>query len=293
MKKMLLFGANGQVGHELARRVRADRDVQLVALARGDVDLQNLAAIRDAIRAHTPRFIVNAAAYTAVDKAESEPEVAGAINATAPAVMAEEAKRLGALLVHYSTDYVFDGEKRSPYIEDDPTGPLNVYGRSKLAGDQAIIASGCAHLIFRVGWVYSTHRRNFLLTILRLAREGKPLRIVHDQIGAPTPASWVAEMTVRSLSNHALEGLFHLAPGGETTWHGFAQAICGALGLDCVVTAINTADYPAPARRPGYSVLSAVRFQAAAGTELIHWKDGLDGVASQIKQARLVGRPGE
>lgn len=283
---ILLLGASGQVGSELAAVLAPFGPI--VAPARADLDLADTAAIRAAVRGCRPRLIVNAAADTAVDGAESAWERALAINATAPAVLADEAKRVGAALVHYSTDYVFDGEGGRPYREDDPVRPVNAYGRSKLAGEQAIAASGVRHLIFRTAWVYGRRGRNFLLTIERLAGERDELRIVADQTGAPTPAPLIAAATalVLAATRHgdgwdALAergGLYHLTAAGETTWCGFAEAIVAALpaaadGRRARVVPIATAEYPTPARRPAYSVLANDRLAAAFGLRLPDWRD--------------------
>ncbi|HEX3371497.1 MAG TPA: dTDP-4-dehydrorhamnose reductase, partial [Candidatus Acidoferrales bacterium] len=231
---ILLIGNNGQVGRELNRMLPQLGEVKSVG--REQLDLSNPEEIRSAIRAFRPQLIVNAAAYTAVDKAESEPELARAINAIAPAVMAEEAKTLGALLVHYSTDYVFDGTKTSPYAEDDPANPKNIYGKTKLEGELAIQASGASHLIFRTAWVYGTEGKNFLLTILRLATQREELKIVCDQTGAPTTSAEIARGTTKILSQMFAQGdqvsrvpdgngIFHMTAGGATTWFSFTQAI--------------------------------------------------------------------
>jgi len=270
--RILLTGASGQVGWELARRL--PELGELVATDRASLDLADAAAIRRVLRDVKPGLVINAAAYTAVDRAESEPGLAHAVNATAPAVLAEEAKRLGALLVHYSTDYVFDGEKRSPYTEDDAPHPLNAYGRTKLAGEEAVRASGCRYLLLRASWVYAERGRNFLLAIARKARAGEPLRVVDDQTGVPTSAAFLAETTVRILgrAEHP-EGLYHLAPTGSTTWCGFARAIVERLGVNATVTPIRTADYPTPARRPAYSVLDSSRARAAFGLPAADWRE--------------------
>ncbi|MEW5864655.1 MAG: dTDP-4-dehydrorhamnose reductase [Pseudomonadota bacterium] len=275
--RILLTGAGGQLGRELARRLPALGE--LVATDRAALDLSDPDAIRRTVRAARPQVIVNAAAYTAVDRAEAEPEAAHAVNATAPAVLAEEARRLGALLVHYSTDYVFDGEKRAPYVEDDPPNPLNVYGRTKLAGEQALRASGARHLILRTSWVYAPHGRNFLLAIARRARAGEPLRVVDDQTGVPTSAAFLAEASVRILAAaERAEGLYHLAPAGSTTWCGFARAIVARLGLEVAVTPISTAEYPAAARRPAYSVLDSSRARAAFDLPAMDWREVFERV---------------
>jgi len=271
--KILLTGASGQIGHELQKSLQGFGEI--VAPERTQMNLADMAQVRDVIRSVRPTLIVNPAAYTAVDLAESEPDLAMRINAEAPAVMAEDAARLGAALVHYSSDYVFDGRKTQAYTEEDAPNPLNVYGRNKLAGEDAIRASGAAHLILRTSWVYSLYGRNFLLTVRRLAQEGKVLRIVADQFGAPTWARTVAEATalaIKALQNPAGQcdmdcwrergGLYHLAAQGKTSWYGFARAIVDDSIPDPKpeVLAIPSTDYPTPAQRPAHSVLSSEKF---------------------------------
>ncbi len=262
--KILLTGASGQVGYELERSLQAIGKV--VAVDRARMDLSDLDQVRDVIRRERPQLIVNPAAYTAVDKAESEPALAHRINAEAPAVMAAEARLLGAAMVHYSTDYVFDGSKVGAYTESDPTGPINVYGHSKLAGEQAIIAAGIPHLILRTSWVYGMRGKNFLLTMLRLAAERDALRVVADQHGAPTWSRTIADTTAVLLAQarcgeapwwQANSGIYHLSAEGQTTWHGFTEAIVAQAGIDCRIEAIGSAEYPTPARRPANSVMSS------------------------------------
>lgn len=277
MKRILLTGTNGQVGYELARSLHGLGEV--VALDRGALDLADLAQVRDVIRSVKPDLIVNPAAYTAVDKAESEPELAMRVNGEAPGVMAEEARALGAALIHYSTDYVFDGTKDGAYTEQDAPCPVSVYGRSKLAGEQAIQAAGIRHLILRTSWVYGMRGKNFLLTVLRLAQERDELRIVADQFGAPTWSRTIAEATARTVAGgdlNAESGIYHLTAKGRTSWHGFTEAILAnaQLAKKPVVTPIATADYPLPARRPANSVLSQQRFIDAFG-ELPAWDAAL------------------
>jgi dTDP-4-dehydrorhamnose reductase len=312
--RILLTGKNGQVGSELAQLL--PRLGEVTALGRQDLDLSNIHDIRRAVQHAQPTLIVNAAAYTAVDRAEKEEALAHAINADAPAIIAEEAKKIGAAVVHYSTDYVFDGTKRTPYTEDDPTNPVSAYGRTKLAGEEAIRASGIPHLIFRTAWVYATSGRNFLLTILRLAAEREELRIVSDQFGAPTSSREIAQATTRILTPRIsdvgaglrpaqpqnvdlvalfadVSGAYNMTASGETTWHEFATTIledCSQLPrhLPWFVAAtgnrplivkrvipITTADYPTPARRPAYSVLSNARFVATFGFTLPAWRTQL------------------
>ncbi|HKN61229.1 MAG TPA: dTDP-4-dehydrorhamnose reductase [Candidatus Acidoferrales bacterium] len=312
--RILLTGKNGQVGSELAQLL--PRLGEVTALGRQELDLSNIHDIRQAIQEVRPSLIVNAAAYTAVDRAEKEEALARAINSDAPAVIAEEAKKIGAALVHYSTDYVFDGTKRTPYSEDDPTNPISAYGRTKLAGEEAIRAAGIPHLIFRTAWVYATSGKNFLLTILRLAAEREELRIVSDQFGAPTSSREIAQATTRVFAPRIsdvgaglrparpqnvdpagfladLAGTYNMTASGETTWHEFATTIledCSQLPRDLPwfaaatgnrpliakrVIPITTADYPTPARRPVYSVLSNTRFAATFGFTLLAWRTQL------------------
>ncbi len=261
--KILLTGSTGQVGYELARSLQGLGEV--VAVDRDRMDLANLDQVRDVIQAVRPALIVNPAAYTAVDKAETDSALAHRINADAPAVMAQEAKALGAALVHYSTDYVFDGAGSSAYREIDTTGPINVYGQSKLAGEQAITASGCDHLILRTSWVYGMRGKNFLLTMMRLARERDELRVVNDQHGAPTWSRTIADTSALILSQARIggrdwwqqhSGIYHLTSQGHTTWYGFTQAILAAADIQCNVLPISSAEYPVPAARPVNSVMN-------------------------------------
>jgi len=273
---LLLTGRDGQVGWELGRALAPLGD--LVATDRAALDLADFDAIRRVVREARPEVIVNAAAYTAVDQAESEPGLAMRVNGEAPGVLAEEARRLGALLVHYSTDYVFDGAKAAPYVEEDAPSPLNVYGRSKLAGERAIAAGGCRHLILRTSWVYGARGRNFFLTVARRARAGEALRVVDDQTGVPTSSSFLARSTAAIVpcmasGKHAPGGnLWHLVPRGRTTWCGFARAIVAALGLQARVDAIRTEQYPAAARRPRYSVLEGRRAASAFELDQPAWE---------------------
>ena len=270
--RILLTGRNGQVGWELQKALAPLGE--LTALGRAELDLRDAGRIREAVRASNADAIVNAAAYTAVDKAESEREAAFAVNATAPGVLAEEAKRSGALLVHYSTDYVFDGAKPAPYVEEDEPNPINVYGASKLAGERAIVGSGCRYLILRTSWVYGPRGANFYLTMLRLARERPELRVVDDQEGAPTSSLAIARATAQLLRPGA-HGLYHLSAAGRTSWCGFARAILGRAGLATPVVAIRTEDYPAPAKRPRNSRLDCSRLRADFGVALAPWEEGL------------------
>jgi len=279
--KILLTGGTGQVGYELARSLQGLGEV--VAVDRQVMDLSDLDQVRDVIRRVQPGLIVNPAAYTAVDKAESEPALAYRINAEAPGLMAREAKLLGAAMVHYSTDYVFDGSQPVARVEDDPTGPLNVYGASKLAGEQAIAEAGIPHLVFRTSWVYGMRGKNFLLTMLRLARERDELRVVADQHGAPTWSRTIADTSALVLAQARMggadwwaqhSGVYHLSAQGSTTWFEFTRAIVEAAGLDCRVLPITSADYPTPARRPQYSVLSSQRLMTRF-CHLPDWKEAL------------------
>ncbi|MDR2240991.1 MAG: dTDP-4-dehydrorhamnose reductase [Zoogloeaceae bacterium] len=290
---ILLTGKDGQVGWELRRALLPLGHV--TAVGRDELDLANADAIDRACAAIQPDVIINAAAYTAVDQAEREPEQADAVNAAAPARLARQAAQRGALLIHYSTDYVFDGAKTAPYVETDPVHPLGVYGRSKLAGEEGIRAAGADHLIFRASWIYAARGVNFLRTILRLAAEREELRIVADQIGAPTWARFIADATAHALrqalrerrDGHFESGVFHLAAGGETSWHGFASAILAGRGGDDGlrvqrITPITTADYPTPARRPANSRLATDAFRARFGLALPDWRDSLQLCLEEI-----------
>jgi dTDP-4-dehydrorhamnose reductase len=268
--RILLTGRTGQVGWELERALPALGEV--IAANRSTLDLTDPAAIREVLRRTKPQVIVNAAAYTAVDKAETERELATKVNALAPGILAEEAKRLGALLVHYSTDYVFDGEKRTPYTEEDHPNPLSHYARTKLEGERAVAASGCAHLILRTSWVYGRRAANFYQLILRKARAGEPMRMVDDQTSVPTPASFVAAHTVGLLRKRA-QGLLHLVPSGQATRYEFAHRVVAAIGSASEVTRCRTADFPTVAARPAYSVLGNGSVARALGCALVDWKE--------------------
>ena len=272
--KILLTGREGQIGWELQRSLVAIGDV--VATNRREFDLCDSNAMRSIVRKTSPDIIVNAAAYTAVDNAESEPDLAMQVNAIAPGILAEEAKWLGALLVHYSTDYVFDGSKKSPYKEEDAPNPLSVYGRTKLEGERAIAASKCRHLIFRTSWVYGPRGRNFLLTILKAAREKPELRVVDDQFGAPTSSAAIAEATARALRAGGAEGLYHMSASGRTTWFSFAQAILHKVAIAPPVVPIRSDQYPAKAIRPRNSVLDNARLKQAFGASLPGWESELE-----------------
>ena len=273
--KILLTGRNGQVGWELTRHLPSMG--QLLSTGRAELDLTDTDAIRRLVRETKPELIVNAAAYTAVDKAESETELAMRINGAAPEVLAGEAKRLGAMLVHYSTDYVFDGTKVGAYVEEDAPNPVSAYGRTKLAGERTIQASGCRHLILRTSWVYGPRGKNFFLTIGAKARSGERLRVVADQRGVPTTSSFLAEKTLALLAKDA-RGLLHLVPAGETTWYEFAREIVALAGSPAEVTPIKSSEFPAAARRPANSVLDNQKATALLGEPMPHWRELLGAV---------------
>ena len=279
--KILLTGASGQVGYELERSLQGLGEV--VAVDRARMDLADLDQVRDVVRAVRPDLIVNPAAYTAVDKAESEPELAHRVNALAPGVMAEEARALGAAMVHYSTDYVFDGAKAGAYVEDDPTCPINVYGASKLAGEQAIAAAGIPHLILRTSWVYGMRGKNFLLTMMRLAKEREELRVVDDQRGAPTWSRTIADTTALILAQARAGdadwwrrhgGIYHLSAQGNTSWFGFTEAIVAAAHIECRLVPIGSAEYPVPARRPKNSIMNSDKLRGRFAA-IPDWRDAL------------------
>ena len=290
--KILLLGANGQVGWELQRSLAPVGDV--TAYGRAQADLADLDALRSVVRAAKADIIVNAAAYTAVDKAESEPDLALRVNATAVGLLAEESKRADTLLVHYSTDYVFDGAKAGAYVETDTMNPLSLYGRSKSAGEDAVRAAGARHLIFRTSWVFAPRGNNFPRTILKLARARDELRVVADQIGAPTSAELIADVTAQAL--HKLSddklGTYHLTAAGETSWHAFAQRLlqlAGAKGYALKTTpervkAIPAVDYPTPAKRIANSRLATDKVRAAFGLTLPRWDAGLDRFLDELPQ---------
>ena len=293
--KILLFGKGGQVGWELQRSLAPLG--QLIALDFDSVglcgDFANPAGLAETIRQLAPDVIVNAAAHTAVDKAESEPALARTINALAPGVLADEAQKLGAWLVHYSTDYVFNGSGDRPWLESDATAPLSVYGQTKLEGEHAV--ARCAkHLIFRTSWVYAARGANFAKTMLRLARERDQLKVISDQIGAPTGAERLADVTAHVLravqTRPELAGLYHLAAGGETSWHGYAQFVIDharragqpiRVSPEAII-AIPTRDYPTPAQRPLNSRLDTGKLQAAFGLSLPEWQSGVERMLDEI-----------
>ncbi|MBK5310655.1 MULTISPECIES: dTDP-4-dehydrorhamnose reductase [Gammaproteobacteria] len=293
--KILLLGKNGQVGWELQRSLAPLGE--LIALDRHPVDglsgdLSDLDALRATIRQVRPDVIVNAAAYNAVDKAESETELADLVNGQASQVMAEEAASLGAWLIHYSTDYVFSGEGLTPWQETDAVAPVNHYGSSKLAGEQAITASGCKHLIFRTSWVYGARGNNFAKTMLRLAKDRDILSVIADQIGAPTGADLIADVTALAirqvLQRPELAGLYHLAATGEVSWHGYASHVIGFAkvnGEELAVTAINPIDtmaYPTPARRPLNSRLNTQKLRDNFSLHLPDWQSGVTRMLMEV-----------
>jgi len=292
---ILLLGKNGQVGWELQRSLSVLGE--LVALDRHSDpcgDLGQPERLAETVRALRPDVIVNAAAHTAVDKAESEADLARTLNATAPAALAQAAAETGAWLVHYSTDYVFDGSGTRPWQEDDATGPLGVYGQTKLEGEQAIAASGCRHLIFRTSWVYAARGGNFARTMLRLAQERERLTVIDDQRGAPTGADLIADVTAHAIraamQRPELSGLYHLVAGGETSWHGYAShAIARARALRpelawkvAEIAPVPTSAFPTPARRPLNSRLDTRKLQQAFGLNLPHWQQGVDRLLAEI-----------
>ena len=299
---ILLTGKTGQLGSELNRLLPKLGEV--IAPERNVLDLRGPETIRQVMRNANPQLVVNAAAYTAVDAAETDEATALAVNAEAPRLLAKEAKKIGAMLIHFSTDYVFDGSKKAPYVETDPVNPLNAYGRTKLAGEQAIRTSGADHLIFRTAWIYATHGRNFLLTILRLATEREELKIVRDQVGAPTCAADIAAATAKILTNiygrnddpstsSEISGTYHMTAAGETTWYDFAKAILDEAShasqdlswfaaatqghplLARRIIPITAAEYGSRTPRPAYSVLSNSRLTQTFGITLPDWRTQL------------------
>lgn len=282
--RILMFGKTGQVGLGLQRDLEFFEQVRF--LGRDAVDLTDLASVETAIEDYRPDVVINAAAYTNVDRAEEEPELAELVNATAPGVMAEMARAGGAWLIHYSTDYVFDGSATAPYPEDAAKHPLNVYGRTKSAGEEAIKQATDRYLILRTSWIYSNGGRNFLNTILRLAAEKRELRVVDDQTGTPTFARALSKSTAQLIERLSdgpeQSGVYNMTCEGATTWYGFACAILRAAGIEDVrVTPIATGEFPTPARRPKYSVLDNTRLHRAFGLRLPHWQDSLKGCLAQ------------
>jgi dTDP-4-dehydrorhamnose reductase len=300
--RALVTGARGQVGTELARALAGRAEV--AAHDRATLDLADRDQLVRRLREERPALILNAAAYTAVDRAESEPQIARAVNGVAPGVIAEEAKRLGAFLVHFSTDYVFDGTKPTPYVESDVPSPVSTYGRTKLEGEEAIAQAGCDHLVLRTSWIYGPRRQNFLLTMLRLAATRPEIRVVDDQHGAPTSSRQLARAVIAVLLGDDAErgiapadidrlrersGLYHATAQGETSWFGFAQAIFaeqartpGHAFTAPRVVAIPTSEYSTPARRPANSRLSNDKLERAFGVKLGPWRDGLREVLSAL-----------
>ena len=291
--KLLLLGKNGQVGWELQRALAPLGE--LIALDSQDADFAQPESLAATVRAVAPDIIVNAAAYTAVDKAESEPALAMAVNATAPAVLAREAAALGAWLLHFSSDYVFDGSGSAPWVEDSPTGPLNVYGRSKLEGELAVRASGCRHLILRTSWVYAARGGNFAKTMLRLAAERDQLSVVNDQFGAPTGADLLADIAAHALrtalARPQVSGTYHVAAAGETSWHGYAQRVIEFARVagrplkvtDDAITAVPSSAFPTPARRPANSRLNTQKFRDTFGLSLPAWQAGVERMLTELE----------
>ena len=291
--KILLLGKNGQVGWELQRSLAPLGEV--LALDRNSSthcgDLANLEGLAETVRVFRPQVVVNAAAYTAVDKAESDQTTAHLINALAPEVLSRACAAIDALLVHYSTDYVFDGGGQTPWVETDTTGPVNVYGRSKLAGEQGIAKQGARHIVFRTSWVYGTEGGNFAKTMLRLAQEREKMAVINDQYGAPTGAALLADITALSLQQtQTLSGIYHLAAAGETTWHAYAQYVLQKAkqfkpDIDYKVkevAAVPTSEFPTPAQRPLNSRLNCSKLQQALQCQLPDWQKGVDSMLSKI-----------
>ncbi|HWT53495.1 MAG TPA: dTDP-4-dehydrorhamnose reductase [Rhodocyclaceae bacterium] len=294
-ERILLTGKNGQLGFELQRSLASLGEV--VAVGSAECDLSDAEAIRTTVRSVRPRIIVNAAAYTAVDKAESEVERAMAVNATAPGVLGEEAARIGAWVIHYSTDYVFDGKSPTPYVESDPVAPLSVYGRSKLEGERALQAALDNHLILRTSWVLGQHGSNFAKTMLRLAAEREHLKVVADQWGTPTSAALLADLTAQLIRQAYMEGevnfpfgLYHLTAAGDTNWCDYARFVVAAAQIagkqlrlgPADIEPITTAEYPLPAQRPANSRLNTEKFRTTFGLPLPHWEDGVRDVLIKV-----------
>ena len=292
MTRILLLGAGGQLGMQLRKSLTGKTD--LIALTRAEVDLTDADAVRKAVQYASPEIVINAAAYTAVDRAESEPELAHKINAFAPGILAEEMTRIGGWLLHYSTDYVFDGSGSKPWLETDPNGPLGVYGKTKLDGELAIAATGCRHITMRTSWVYAAEGKNFLHTMLRLGREKERMTIVDDQIGAPTSAEAITDASMSvlaalpALENYAtVSGTYHLACRGETSWYGFAAAIFSAFASrqkPPELLPIPTESYPTPAKRPKNSRLNCDKFHQQFAFTMPDWQDALQQVSQTLLQ---------
>lgn len=294
--RIVLFGSRGQLGWELQRALAPLGELTALSTDSRDwpADFRQPESLAETLRGLRPDVVVNAAAYTAVDRAESEADLAHAINATAPGVLAREAATLGATLLHYSTDYVFDGSGDAPRGEDAPVAPINAYGRSKLAGEEAVRASGCRHLILRASWVHAARGGNFAKTMLRLAAERDSLRVVDDQIGAPTGAELLADLSAHALRTlqrePALAGTYHVAAAGETSWHAYACRVIDAAAArgrplklaSRDIQAVPTRDYPTPAARPLNSRLATTRFRSAFGLTLPPWQQGVDRMLAEL-----------
>jgi dTDP-4-dehydrorhamnose reductase len=297
---VLVLGGTGQIGHEMIRELAWLGEV--AAPTRQDADLEDAGAVRGLVRDAKPSIVVNAAAYTAVDAAESNQAACARLNVELPEILAHECRRIGALLIHFSTDYVFDGTKQAPYVETDATNPLGVYGGSKLAGERAIVDAGGAYLIFRTSWVYAARGRNFALTMLRLSHEREELRVVNDQVGAPTSAPAIASgvsSVLRKLRNapdfraasEAATGLYHMSAAGSTTWFEFAKTILDddprrELQILRSIRPIRAAEYPTPAARPAYSVLDNAKLAEGFGIRLLSWHVQWRSVADELRRTR-------
>lgn len=298
--KILLFGKAGQVGWELERSLAVLGEVTVLGSRSQEMcgDFKNLEGLRESIQQIRPDVIVNAAAQTAVDKMEDEAELAYLVNAQAPALIAEEANKLNALMVHYSTDYVFDGSGTKPWLETDTTNPLSVYGKSKLEAEQAIIQSGCDYLIFRTSWVYAARGRNFAKTMYRLAKERDTLNVIADQVGAPTGAELIADVTAHvipvALNDHSVSGIYHLVASGEVSWHGYASFVldyCRNRGVEFLVkpdavTPVPTSEFPTPASRPLNSRLNTTKLQKTFNLTLPNWQNGVIHMLDEFLERR-------
>jgi dTDP-4-dehydrorhamnose reductase len=293
---VLLLGAAGQLGHALFQALQLAGQ-PVVAWTRADIDFSHLSELKQRVAQLKPRWIFNAAAYTAVDKAQTEPEQAHLVNALMPAMLAEYAKANGAALMHFSSDYVFNGRATRPYLETDATDPLSVYGQSKRDGDAAIQASGARYVVLRSSWVVAAHGQNFLKTMLRLAAERDQLNVVADQTGVPTAATWLAELALRAMSlaeREGFNGLFHATPRGQTTWHGYAQYVltqAASRGWTFKATAdqvhpITTSQYPLPAQRPAYGLLDSSLLARSLQCDWPDWQVGVNQVIAQLSQQR-------